>query len=241
MKIEILHLNNQRNASHYQFQTDFNATVIKYTPLALGITDAYEAYLPLLQNESVALVAITKSATTEQIEEADKDRDFTFRGFANAVKTKLNHYNADVRDAAKRAMVILDGYGNVVRKPKDEESGLISSMIADMRLQIPADLVTLEVVDWMAELERLNNVFISLQASRNSEEANRTELRMKAVRKEVDAAYKQIVERINALIVVNGETAYSEFVKEMNVRISRANDAIAQSKKRVATPVSAKV
>lgn len=237
MKVESLHSNNQRNASHYQFQIDFNTTVIKYTPLALGIVDAYEVYLPLLQNESVALVAITKSATTEQIEAADKERDFTFRGFFDTVKSKSNHFNADVRDAAKRVMVLLNAYGNLTRKPKDEESGLITSMIADLRLQMPGDLTTLEVVDWMAELERNNNVFIGLQATRNSEEANRTELRMKEVRKEIDTAYKHIIERINALIVVNGEAGYSDFVKELNARINRANDAISQSKKRVVEAV----
>jgi hypothetical protein len=44
------------------------------------------------------------------------------------------------------------------------------------------------------------------------------------------------VERINALIIVNGEADYTEFVKELNVRIGRANDAITQSKKREDKP-----
>ncbi len=238
MKVESLHLNNQRNAAHYQFQTDFNSTVIKYTPQALGIVDAYAAYLPHLQDEGVALVAITKSATTEQIETGDKDRDFTFRGFSDAVRNKLNHFNAEMREAAKRVMVILDGYGNLAPKPNDEESGLITSLIADLRTKVPTDLVTLGVIDWIAELERQNNVFIALESSRNSEEANRSELRMKQVRVEVDAVYRKIVERINALIIVNGEADYTEFVKEMNARIGRANDAITQSKKRGDKPAT---
>ena len=229
MKIENLHLNNQRNAGHYQFQTDFNGFIIKYTAQTLGIVDAYAEYLPLYQDEGVAFIAITKSATTEQIETADKDRDFCFRGISDAVRNKLNHFNPLVRDAAKRVMVILDGYGNLAPKPNDEESGLITNLIADLRTKNPADLVTLAVVDWLNELERLNNVFISFEATRNSEEANRTELRMKRVRVDVDAAYHKIIERIRALIIVNGEAAYVEFVKELNARIDRASDAISQS------------
>jgi len=230
MEIASLYLHNQRNAGHYQFETDFNSTVIKYTPQVLGIVEDYAAYAPLLNDEGVALVAITKSATTEEIEIADKNRDFTFRGLADKVTNSLNHFNPEVREAAKRVKVIFDGYGNLVPKPNDEESGLISSLIADLRTKVSAEIVILTIVDWIAELERQNNVFIALEATRNSEEAGRSELRMKQVRVEVDAAYNKIVKRINALIVVNGEAVYTEFVKELNARIGRAQDAIAQSK-----------
>ena len=71
MEIQKFDLHSQRNAGHYQFQTDFNSTIIKYTPQALGIVDDYAAYLPLLDDEGVALVAITKSATTEELDGAD--------------------------------------------------------------------------------------------------------------------------------------------------------------------------
>jgi hypothetical protein len=232
MEIASLYLHNQRNAGHYQFQTDFNSAIIKYTPQALGIVDDYATYAPLLENEGVALVAITKSATTEEIEVGDKNRDFTFRGLADKVTNSMNHFNPEVREAAKRVKVIFDGYGNLTPKPNDEESGLISSLIADLRTKVSAEIVTLGIVDWIAELELQNNVFIALEATRNSEEASRTELRMKQVRVEVDAAYNKIVKRINALIVVNGEAPYTEFVKELNARIGRAQDSIALSKTR---------
>ena len=230
MEIQKFDLHSQRNAAHYQFQTDFNSLVIKYSPQALGIFEDYTAYQPLLQDEGVALVAITKSATTEEIETGDKNRDFTFRGTADKVTNSLNHFDPQVREAAKRVKVIFDTYGNLVPKPDDEESGLISSLIEDLRTKVPADIATIQLIDWIAELERLNNAFIALQATRNSEEAKKSELRMKNVRVVVDAAYNKIVKRINALIIVNGEAPYAEFVKELNVRIGRAQDSIALSK-----------
>lgn len=232
MEIQKFDLHSQRNAAHYQFQTDFNSTIIKYTPRALGIGDDYAAYLPLFDDEGVALVAITKSAATEEIDGADKNRDFTFRGLSDKVTNSLNHFNPEVREAARRVKVIFDAYGNLTPKPDDEESGLITSLIADLRTKVSAEIVTLEIVDWIDELERLNNVFIALEATRNSEVATRSELRMKQVRVGVDAAYNKIVKRINALIVVNGEAPYAEFVKELNARISRAKDSTALSKAR---------
>ena len=230
MEIQKFDLHSQRNAAHYQFQTDFNSLVIKYSPQALGIFEDYTAYQPLLQDEGVALVAITKSATTEEIETGDKNRDFTFRGTADKVTNSLNHFDPQVREAAKRVKVIFDAYGNLAPKRDDEESGLITSLIEDLRTKVPADIATIQLIDWVAELERLNNAFIALQATRNSEEAKKSELRMKNVRVVVDAAYNKIVKRINALIIVNGEAPYAEFVKELNVRIGRAQDSIALSK-----------
>jgi len=234
MEIQKFDLHSQRNAAHCQFQTDFNSAIIKYTPQALGIVDDYAAYLPLWRDEGVALVAITKSATTEEIDGADKNRDFTFRGLADKVTNSLNHFNPEVREVARRVKVIFDTYGNLVPKPDDEESGLISSLVADLRTKLAAEIVTLAIVDWIDELERQNNVFIVLEATRNSEDAKKSDLRMKQVRVVVDAAYSKIVKRINALIIVNGEAPYTEFVRELNVRIGRAQDSMALIKAQTA-------
>ena len=230
MEIASLHLNNQRNAAHYQFQTDFNELVTRYTPKSLNIEDAYAVYKPRFLDEGVALNVITKSATTEQIEGADHDRDITFRGMSDEAHSKLKHYNPAVQEAAKRVVVILDSYGNLAPKPIDEESALLVSLIADLRTKAAADIATIGIDGWIPVLESQNNTVIALEASRNSEAANRSELKMKQVRVEVDAAYNAIVKRINALIVVNGEAPYAEFVKELNTRIDRAASAIAQSR-----------
>lgn len=230
MEIEKLSLHNLRNASHYQFQSDFSALVGQYSPQILGILAEYAEYQPLLENEAVALNVITKSATTEQIEAADQERDTIFRGMVDSVRSKLNHFNANVREAARKVSVIIDGYGNLVSKPYDEESGLITSLISDLRTKTGVEIDVIGLVDWNTELERLNNHFIGLEATRNNEVANRSELKMKEVRTEVDAAYQKIVKRINALIIVNGESDYSEFVNMLNTRIERAATAIAQSR-----------
>ena len=228
MTIKKIDLYSQRNAGHYQFLNDFNELVVKYTPQALDVVNLHLAFLLVLADELLALNAISKSASSDEIHSTDKNRDLTFRGLADKVKSALKHYNAEVREAAKRTMIIFDGYGNVAYKPNDEETALIKSLIFDLRSKVAADMELLQIVDWVAELERLNNYYVSLVSDRNSEVLVRTDLRMKTVRIESDNAYKAIVERINALIVVNGEGDYVEFVKELNARIKRAKDSLAQ-------------
>ena len=230
MEITSLNLHNQRNGGHYTFLTDFNDFVVKYTPQALGIVDAYAAFLLCYHDEIEAFKAITKSATTDEIVYADHERDSTLRSTTDLSRTALNHFDVNVRNAAKIVNVIFDQYGNLVPLPYDEETGDIENLIKDLRTKTGVEIVTVGLVPWINVLESQNNTFKTLEASRNSEESNRTELRMKQVRTEIDIAYRKITKRINALIEVNGEASYTEFVKELNTRIGRAQDAKAQSK-----------
>jgi hypothetical protein len=230
MEVTSLNLHNQRNGGHYEFLTDFNDFVIKYTPRALVIVEAYEAFKLKYQDEIEAYKAITKSATTDDIVNADHDRDITLRSTTNVAHTALNHFDVTVHNAAKIVNVIIDQYGDLASKPYDEETGEVENLIKDLRTKAGVEIVTVGLVPWINMLETQNIAFKTLEATRNSEEANRTELRMKQVRLEIDAAYRKVIKRINALIEVNGEAAYKEFVKELNARIGRAQDAIAQSK-----------
>jgi hypothetical protein len=52
------------------------------------------------------------------------------------------------------------------------------------------------------------------------------------VRRECEAVYRQIVERIEALILLNGEALYADFVNELNNLIRRNNNILAARKGR---------
>lgn len=239
MEISKLYFRRLRNAAHYQFYTDFSALVEKYTPQALNIEELNTLFRPIYADEGIAFVAITKSAFTDQLETGDKERDQVYRGLVDDVNSKKNHFKVEVRDAATQVSVIIDSYGNLAPKPYDEESALITSLISDLRTKTANEMGVLNLKEWIDELEVRNNAFIALQGSRNSEEADRTELRMKEVRVVVDEAYKKIVTRISALIELNGDAAYAGFVKELNARIARAMDSIAQSGAKTTTTAEA--
>jgi len=49
---------------------------------------------------------------------------------------------------------------------------------------------------------------------------------MKQERLKTDGIYRQITERLNALIIVEGETAYLPFVNELNQRIEGYDNTI---------------
>lgn len=228
MKISSLKLKNLRNEEHFQFQTGFNDLVNQTTPSILGIVNEFAVYTPLFASEGVALDVIIKSAITDELAIADMKRDSTFSGLASAVKSATKHFSTEVKQAAARVQVAFDSYGNVAKKAYDEETAAINSLITGLNSTYAADVTTLGITGWITELTANNDAFDTLKKSRYTEEASKTQLRMKQVRTEVDAAYKAIVERINALIIVNGAGTYAAFVNELNQRIDNFNLVLAQ-------------
>jgi len=105
---------------------------------------------------------------------------------------------------------------------------LTENLITDLNNDHAADVATLGIDGWITELKANNDAFDAQMKSRYTEEAGKTQLRMKQVRVEVDKAYKTIVNRINALIIVNGARAYTAFVNELNERVDKYNLIIAQ-------------
>jgi hypothetical protein len=62
---------------------------------------------------------------------------------------------------------------------------------------------------------------------------------MKEVRIDVDEAYRTLVNKINALIIVNGEAPYVEFVNKLNQRIEAYTNNLALYKGRAKTTAPA--
>jgi hypothetical protein len=232
MKTNRIDLPHLRNEEHFQFHTEFKASVAKYGAKVLNIEEAYTSHETLYGQEMDALQVIRKSATTEQLADADAERDDIFRGMSDALKSNHNHFNADKRTAAARVKVVFGQYGNVARKPYDEETASITKLIAEVKGSLVNDIATLGLSDWMAELDSRNKAFDTLMKSRYSEEAIKTDLQMKSVRVEIDAVYRSIIERLDALMLINGAATYEPFVRELNARVDRYNNIFAQRKGR---------
>lgn len=227
MKIIDFSLSRLRNEEHFQFQTSLKDLVVLTTPSTLKIDALFATFLMLYDDESKALDVIQKSAISDNLVDADVLRDETFRGMSDAVKSSLKHFRTEVRSAAQRLQIVFDNYGNIAIKSYDAETAAITSLINDLQGIYAADAAVVGITEWVTELKANNTAFDDLKNNRYSEEANKTQLRMKQVRTSIDAVYYQILERINALIVVEGEANYTVFVNEINKRIDGYNKTLA--------------
>jgi hypothetical protein len=220
-----------RNEAHFQFQTEFCDTVVASNPETLKIKSEFDAYLPLYRQEEEALNKIMKSAITEDIWAADKGRDFTFRGLAGTNRSAQNHFNAEIAVAAKRLQIVFDRHGNLTQKTFNEETASIHSLLLELKGDYAADVETVQLGDWVQELDANNRAFDALMKERYDESAARSSLVLKEVRKEVDAAYRNIVKRINALAFIEGGEVYDNFILRMNVVVEKYNSLVAGRRK----------
>lgn len=233
MKIAKINANNLRNDGHFQFYTEFRTLVERCGADKLKIASQYESFVTQYNDEDVVLKRINKSAYTAEIHEADKYRDEIWRGMADANKSAMNHYSQEVRLAAGRLKIVFDTYGNVARKPLDEETSAIYNILQDLRGKYADDAATVGINGWMDELENANGNLSRLMLGRYDETAGKTDLVMRHVRQKVDDAYHIIIERLNAAIIIEGGENYSEFVSTLNAVVKRYDDLIAQRKGKI--------
>ena len=228
MEIKKIHLVSLRNAEHLQFQTEFKTEVEKKTATALGIDTQFANYLLKYKEEDEALVYIRKSSQTDLLNEADSYRDRIFRGLCDTNRAALNHFIPEKAEAARKLNIVFDTYGNITVEAYDEETAKINSLIKELRENHANEINLLALTEWVDELENANNKFVDIKNERYTEESSKTSLRMKKVRTEIDAQYKELVNRINAQILLNGDTNYKDFVTALNQRIENVKLVLAK-------------
>jgi hypothetical protein len=218
-KFNLLHL---RNDAHFQFHTEFNDLVTKHNPETLKVKSLFDAYLPLYEREDEALKKISKNALTEKIQEADRARDEIFAGMVEVNKGMCKHFNKQTAEAAYRVKIILDTYGNIARKPLNEQTSAVYNLLQDLRSdKYASDTAESAIADWADELEKRNKAFEALVKERFDETAHKTDIVMKAARAELDKAYHAMTERIDAFALVEGTADHEEFIKTLNAVIAK--------------------
>ena len=221
MKIDKIYPYNMRNDAHFQFHTEFRGLVEKHGAAALKIKPQFDAYLSLYERVDTALKKIVKSAITAQIHEADKARDEVYAGMVRLNNVNLKHFNADVRKSAAQLKIVFDTYGDVAHKPLNEETSALYNVLQDLQNKYASDVAATGIGQWVEELKNRNEAFETLVRSRFDETTARTDIVLRDARTEADEAYFAMRNRLNALVEIEGATAYEAFIKSLNTVIAK--------------------
>jgi hypothetical protein len=227
MEIDYFSLTKLRNEEHFQFHTENRDLIIKLTPVALGIESQYPTYNDQYNNENEALNFIKKNAVYPELVEAETNRESLYRGLSFLMKSSCLHFSPVIKQAALRVQVVFNEISDFTDKSYSEKTASINNLIWKLNQNFASDVTTLGITDWLTHLKSGNDSFDTLSNNRHSEEVAKTQLRMQKVRLELDSAYRKITKRINALIELNGDEDYKEFVKELNNRIDHYRNNLA--------------
>ena len=229
MKIKRVDFSKLRNNEHFQCQTEFKALVEAFNPATLNIEPYFSGmYIPSYNEEDVALVKIVKNSFTDERSDADRGRDLTFRGLVDTVNGALYHFDPVVQVAARRLKIVFGTYGNVSKLPLNEETSAIYNLVQDLSEKYSTEVGQLNIMGWVSKLKADNEAYEALVMDGYEEEAAKTELKAKETRTEVDKVVRQIIERIEALIVIEGDLVYTDFIRRLNIMFERYANTLAQ-------------
>lgn len=222
---EIKNLPRARNAEHWYLYDRLIAliTVVFVTKYNLGVF--FDKLKELFARENEAYSAITKSASTAVIVDKDKARDSGLRRVDLGVQYGLYSDQSDEVEAAKRCMIVLDAHRGASEKSYAENTAEVADVVERFQSdEYAADIARLNLTEAVENLKQLNDAFNEAYTGRKPEQYARTKNdKMVTIRAEVDAAYADVADAINAIYIV---AAYLEPNAEDAAEIQALADAL---------------
>jgi hypothetical protein len=225
------------NDLHLQFFVALIYLIKKFNPAALKINVLFDLLCACIEKEDTCYKVVRKSDFSRLKEESDHARDDIVAGIKNHLKSRHKHFDLAVCEATNRLMIVFDNYDNptpLIHLPYDAETIAINNMLQELESEKHASDVDITGLgEWLIELRSRNNAFNQLVIAYNEQQSEKPLFRPKNARKETDEVYKNIVYVINALMIMEGEEAYSPFVIELNTLVKHYNDLLMQHLGRV--------
>ncbi|MDR0835718.1 MAG: DUF6261 family protein [Tannerella sp.] len=221
-----------RNKTHFEFVSEVYAALSQAGLAQVKIVEKIVHLAQLLAEEDIAVVQVRKYEATDEIAQLDAERDNIFRGIANLLKGALRHFDPAIGEAAGRLKIIFDTYGNIPRLTYDEETAAIDNLLQELDAR-PTEVGITGIAAWVEELRRINGELHLLMTARYSEEAKRSHLQMRKVRADIDTEYYEIIYLLEAAVALdNTNPVYEALFAELNARITRYANIMAQEKGR---------
>jgi hypothetical protein len=225
------------NETHVEFHDETGMIVEQKGAGALGVTAQYTGvYLPAKKKEAAHLDIIRNSKWTPKLKRVDVTRRDSYRGLRSSLKLLTRHPVAAIREAATELLRIVKSYGDIDRRGYDAESATSNDLLRELDLPENKELVAIAgVADWVEQLRAANKLFVEYMLERYEELGQRPDTPMKELRVATDDALDDLLDRVEAMIVLNGidyTTALAPFVAEFNALVERYKHVLAQAKGR---------
>ena len=184
-------------------------------------TTAVNAFETAFDAFDTALKASAVNPATASATNADVERDQSWRGINAYVKAICNHPTADIAATAAEAKSLFDKYGDPTSLAQTEESGVLHNLLQDLEAFDSAKRTSLNLDVWIADLKTKEEAFLAAAAARTEADAARQVGIVKETRTAAEAAYRSLVDTVNALAMINGDAAYATFIDHVNAMIER--------------------
>ena len=208
------------NGAHFLYVSNVLARAEADTKVSEKAAAQVSALKTAVAQEDRDLKLSQKSLLTDDIAQADHDRDQLYIGYKQAVKGFLNLPVENLAQAAKVLNQHIIDYAIDPQEQLDKETGMLVNFLADLEGKYAEQVSALSLTPFVTALKEANERVRTFTADRTEERMTQTVGALKASRKASDEAYRALVKWVNALALIEGETEYADFIDYVNTEIT---------------------
>lgn len=224
IEIKSAYLDRQTNYDHFEY---ISYVVRRIDAVGEAVStrfpDEVAALKTALQEEDEVIVLSQKSALTDQIAHYDALRDSYVSGYKKFVKSFLSMPEGEELTAAKKLDQHITDFKINTKYALDRETGMLTNFTSDLETKYAAEIELLGATMFANKIKEANEKVRELLEQRDHEKSQYVKGATEAARKKTDEVYEDLVKKINAACILEDETDYSAFIKDVNERIERLN------------------
>ena len=218
-QIEAIKLKDMKSGSHFLFITDTVGLATADAKVKTKVTAELTALQTALKAEDDALALSKANLLSGEIKTLDTERDKHYKALRKAIKFFLNHPDAEQVKAAARLERLLKDYNIDPKMQLDRETGLLLNLISDLETKSAADVTALALTPVVQAMKQANDKLREVTRARANDRAVQIVGQLKQAQHASDEAYRTLIQKVNALAVVEGEADYADFISKMNEQV----------------------
>lgn len=229
-EIKTITLGAMNNGAHFTYMTNIlnraeadehvkvnAATQVADLKAALAVEDKY-------------FKTSDKNLKTDLIAAADAERDKLCRNYLKTLKALMNMPDETIANSAKALVQMFIDYELDPDAQLDKQTGILLNMVGDWEGKHAQDVTNTNTGKFVELIKAANEKVHSLMVERSDEQKEIPVGALKSARKQTDIAYRALIKMVNALIMINGDTDYADFVKFLNYEIKRYKEKVLNQK-----------
>ncbi len=218
-KIKDIYVKRMNNGAHFTFASLILARAEADTAVKAKASELVSNLKAAVNAEDEALKISQKSLLTDDIVKADSNRDALYVSYKKAVNAFISMPMEDMTNAAKVLAQHIKDYKIETDSQLDKETGLLVNFIKDLEEKYAEQIKTLGLAAFVTNMKDANERVREYTLQRTNSKMGILGA-LKTARAATDEAYYALVEMVNALALVFGETDYKSFIDYVNAEIT---------------------
>lgn len=216
-----------RNDEIVSFAEETVVQAAAASEVVAGLGPLAPAYMEATENLRSCLNVLSGCPEVAGVRESDSLRDRKYASFVSLVRAMTTDDDPETAAAAQQVMDIVSRIPNPTQLGDNTETSKINTLVENLQPYV-LQIERIGAATRFQGMDQANRDFARIQDARYTAESAKASGNMKSAVAQWKPVYKSLVQRVNALIEVHGETSYKQFADAHNQAITHYRNIIKQ-------------